>query len=291
MAAVCCGFSTISQAQLLQDKNNIQVDSVNLDILLDTAPVAAQKKLLKNKHNLEVQLNQLYLRKVLAKMAVIEGLDTQGMNAERLQAIKEKALFLLKLDALRRSNTKDYSKYAKQIYLVNQSDYPVVARVDAAHILISTKTLPDAEALAKAQEIRQQLMLGANFTELALKESDDKTVKTNKGEMGVFTRGQMVKPFSDAVFAMQVGEISEPVKTQYGYHIIKLNKKFPAGFQPFDEVKAGIISGLKKKDWETARAAYYEKLIKENEMKIDELAVDEFVIKKMKELTSEQKSQ
>ncbi|MBT4146108.1 MAG: hypothetical protein HOE45_04390, partial [Gammaproteobacteria bacterium] len=74
MAAVCCGFSTISQAQLLQDKNNIQVDSVNLDILLDTAPVAAQKKLLKNKHNLEVQLNQLYLRKVLAKMAVIEGL-------------------------------------------------------------------------------------------------------------------------------------------------------------------------------------------------------------------------
>ncbi|HIG65346.1 MAG TPA: hypothetical protein EYQ43_07295 [Methyloprofundus sp.] len=291
MAAVCCGFSTISQAQLLQDKNNIQVDSVNLDILLDTAPVAAQKKLLKNKHDLEVQLNQLYLRKVLAKMAVIEGLDKQGINAERLQAIKEKALFLLKLDALRRSNTKDYSKYAKQIYLVNQSDYPVVARVDAAHILISTKTLPDAEALAKAQEIRQQLMLGANFTELALKESDDKTVKTNKGEMGVFTRGQMVKPFSDAVFAMQVGEISEPVKTQYGYHIIKLNKKFPAGFQPFDEVKAEIISGFKAKDWETARTAYYEKLIKENEMKIDELAVDEFVIKKMKELNSEQKSQ
>lgn len=282
--ALCYGVASIAQAELLTDKQGNQVDNVNLEILLEKAPVHAQIKLLKNRARLNEQLEQLYLRAVLAEMAEKEGLDKQGLNGERLQAIKNNALFLLKLDALSKENKRDYTKYAKQIYQVNKENYPVEERVDAAHILISTKTLADAEALARAQAIRQQLMLGANFNQLALKESDDKSVKTNKGEMGVFTRGQMVKPFSDAVFAMQAGEISEPVKTQYGYHIIKLNKKFPAGFKTFDQVKAQIISDLRKKDWEKARTAYYEKLIKDNEMQIDEVAVDEFVRKKLEEL-------
>jgi len=279
-------LSSIAQAELVKDKNNNQVSNDNLEILLERAPVDAQRSLLKNKAQLNEQLEQLYLRKALAEMAVNEGLDKQGLNALRLEAIRNNALYLLKLDALRKSNKKDYTKYAQQIYLVNKADYPVAARVDAAHILISTKTLSDAEALAKAQEIRQQIVQGANFTELALKESDDKSVKNNNGEMGAFARDQMVKPFSDAVFAMQVGEISEPVKTQFGYHIIKLNKILPAGFQPFDEVKAGIIDKLELKDWETARAVFSAQLVKDNKMQINELAVDAFVVKKLDELDS-----
>ena len=285
--AVLYSFASIAQAELLSDKEENKIYDANLEVLLEKAPVKAQKQLLKNKKNLNQQLKQLYLRKVLAEMAIKEGLDKQGLNAERLQGIRENALFLLKLDALKKSNTKDYSKYAKQLYLVNKQDYPVDARVDAAHILISSKTLSDAEALEKAKQIRQQLMLGANFTELAIKESDDKTVKTNKGEMGIFFHKQMVKPFSDAAFAMQSGEISEPVKTQYGYHIIKLNKKIPAGFMSFEEVQASIINKLKAKDWENERTAFFDQLIKDNQMQIDETAVDEFVVKKLDELDSE----
>jgi len=288
--ALLSSLSSIVQAELLSDKNKNQISDSSLYILLDKAPATAQKQLLNNKKKLNEQLEQLYLRKVIAAMAVDDGLDKQGLNAERLLAIRENALFLLKLDALRRSNKKDYSKYAKQLYLVKQSDYPVPARVDAAHILISTKTLSDAEALKKAKDIRLQLMQGANFTDLAVKESDDKTVEKNKGEMGVFVKEQMVKPFSDAAFSMQPGEISEPVKTKYGYHIIKLNKKMPAGFRPFDEVKADIINTLKGKDWETTRAEFFAQIIKDNEMQIDEVAVDEFVVKKLDELDSESKS-
>ncbi len=284
--ALCYGFTAIAQAELVTDKQDHQIRNNNLEVLLEMAPVDAQIKLLNNKTQLNEQLEQLYLRKVLAEMAVNEGLDKQGLNAERLEAIRNEALYLLKLDALRKSNKKDYTKYAQQLYLVNQAEYSGAARVDAAHILISTKTLSDAEALAKAQEIRQQLMQGANFNELALKESDDKTVKKNKGEMGAFTSEQMVKPFSDAVFAMQVGEISEPVKTKYGYHLIKLNKIILAGVKPFDEVKAGIINKLEVKDWETARTAFFAQIVKENEMQIEELAVDAFVSKKLEELES-----
>lgn len=287
MIAVCCSLSTIAQAELLTDKNKVQVDDIYLEILLDRASVDAQKKLLSSKSQLREQLEQLYLRKILAEMAVKEGLDKQGINAERIAAIRENALYLLKLDDLSKDNTKDYSKYAKQIYLVTQDAYPVEARIDAAHILVSTKTLSDAEALEKAANIRRQLMLGANFSELALKESDDKSVKINLGQMGTFTRVQMVKPFSDKAFTMQEGELSEPVKTQYGFHIILLNKKFPAGVRPFDEVKAGIINKLRQKDWEIARTSFYQQVMKDNEMQIDQLAVDEFVKKKLIELNSQ----
>lgn len=273
---------------LVSDKDDNKVSNTNLEILLERAPVDAQKNLLENRKNLEAQLEKLYLRDVLAQMAVKEGLDKEGINAERLLAIRNQALYLLKLDALRKSNKKDYSKYAKQVYLVSKADYSVQERIDVAHILISIKDQTDAEALEKAQKIRGKIMLGADFSTLALAESDDKSVKSNKGELGTFTTDKMVKPFSDAALAMQPGDISEPVKTIYGYHIIKLNNKMPAGVKSFEEVKASIIDKLKAKDWEITRKEFFEQLKKDKKMQIDEKAVDEFVSKKFEEFDSQQ---
>lgn len=284
--ALLYACASIVRAELINDKENNRVSNLDLEVLLEIAPANPQKKLLKNKEKLTEQLEQLYIKKVLAQMAVAEGLDKEPMNAARLTAIMDNALFLLKLDALKKSSTKDYSKYAKQIYQVNKDDYPVKERIDAAHILIATKERSDAEALEKAKKIRLQLMQGANFTEVAVKESDDKSVKNNQGELGTFTRDQMVKPFSDTAFAMRVGELSEPVKTKFGYHIIKLNKKMSSGVKPYEEVKVAIIDKLKKADWEKDRAAFYQQVKDNNEMKIDELAVDEFVMKKLDELSA-----
>lgn len=288
--ALLYSFTSISQAELVSlvsDKDDNNVNNINLEILLERAPVNAQKQLLKNKKKLDFQLEQLYFRDVLAKMAVQEGLDKEGLNAERLLAIRNQALYLLKLDALRKSNKRDYSTYAKQIYLVNKADYPVAERIDAAHILISTKNLTDVEALEKARKIRAKLMLGADFSTLALAESDDKSVKTNKGELGTFTTDKMVKPFSDAAYAMQPGEVSEAIKTKFGYHIIKLNNKMPAGIKSFEEVKTSIINKLKAKDWEIARKEFFEQLKKKNKMQIDDKAVDGFVAKKLEEFDSQ----
>ena len=279
-----CSFISVAHADLVKDKNNNKVTSVDLEVLLETAPLEAQGSLLNNKSKLKAQLEQLYLREALARMAVEEGLDKQGINAARLEFIRNNALFKLKLDALSKENKRDYTKYARQIYLVNQADYPVAERVDVAHILVSTKELSDTEALEKAQKIRLEVMQGANFSELANRESDDKSVIKNGGELGVFSRDKIVKPFADVAFSMRKGEISEPVKTRYGYHIIKLNKKLPAGYKAFDDVKKEIITKLKKKDWDIKRDEFYAQLLKENEMQIDDQAVDEFVKKRLGEL-------
>jgi peptidyl-prolyl cis-trans isomerase C len=109
-------------------------------------------------------------------------------------------------------------------------------RVKARHILIRAqgsplpvrpgqKDLPETEALAKAQEVRKKIEGGADIAELARSESDDTTSGPMGGDLGFFGRNQMVPPFEEAAFAMKAGELSQPVKTPFGYHIIKIEAR------------------------------------------------------------------
>jgi peptidyl-prolyl cis-trans isomerase C len=109
-------------------------------------------------------------------------------------------------------------------------------RVSAHHILIRMKDTPvpvrpgqkdltEQEALAKAQDIRKQLAAGADFAKLAEAESDDTGSGSKGGDLGFFQHGQMVPAFEQAAFTLKPGEISQPVKTQFGYHIIRLDAR------------------------------------------------------------------
>jgi parvulin-like peptidyl-prolyl isomerase len=84
------------------------------------------------------------------------------------------------------------------------------------------------EALARITEIKKQLDAGADFATLAKQYSEDTGTKDQGGELGWFGRGQMVKEFEDAAFALQPGQVSDPVKTQFGYHLIKVEERDPA---------------------------------------------------------------
>jgi parvulin-like peptidyl-prolyl isomerase len=106
------------------------------------------------------------------------------------------------------------------------------------------KDLTDAEALAKAQDIRKQILAGADFATLAKAESDDAGSGAKGGDLGKFKHGQMVPAFDQAAFSLPIGELSEPVKTQFGYHIIKITAR---NAKTFDEAKPQIEKELKPK--------------------------------------------
>lgn len=99
--------------------------------------------------------------------------------------------------------------------------------VDASHILIMVQrnATPEVEAekLKKINEIRQEIIAGKDFNEAAVQYSEDPSAKNNKGSLGYFTAFQMVVPFENAAFNTPVGEVSEPVKSAYGYHILKVH--------------------------------------------------------------------
>jgi parvulin-like peptidyl-prolyl isomerase len=106
------------------------------------------------------------------------------------------------------------------------------------------KDLTDEEALAKAQDLRKKILAGADFATLAKAESDDTSSGTKGGDLGTFKHGQMVPAFDQAAFSLPVGELSEPVKTQFGYHIIKITSR---NAKTFEEAKPLIEKDLKPK--------------------------------------------
>jgi peptidyl-prolyl cis-trans isomerase C len=126
-------------------------------------------------------------------------------------------------------------------------------QIRARHILIrfhgssvpvkpGGKDLSDTEALAKAQDLEKQLKAGADFAKLATDESDDTGSARMGGDLGVFPHGRMVPSFDEAAFKMKAGEISDPVKSQFGYHIIKVES---IQNKTFDEVKPEIEKKLR----------------------------------------------
>jgi peptidyl-prolyl cis-trans isomerase C len=120
-----------------------------------------------------------------------------------------------------------YYEAHKSEYLQFHVYHILIRGMGPAPLPPGQKGLTDAEALAKALEVRQKLVQGADFAELALAESDDSGSKSKGGDLGFVKRGQSVPSFEDAAFALPVGELSQPVKTIYGYHLIKVTEIKP----------------------------------------------------------------
>ncbi len=155
----------------------------------------------------------------------------------------------------------------KDYYEKNKDKYTQEEQVRAKHILISParKNISDDEAKKLAEKIYNQLKKGADFDKLAKKYSDDPGTKDKGGDLGFFPKGRMVKPFEDAAFSLKVGQISKPVKTRFGYHIIKVTGRKKAKTYTLDEVKEEIRSILKSKKAEelaNKKAKDFEQLAK-----------------------------
>lgn len=141
---------------------------------------------------------------------------------------------------------------ARKYYDEHQSEFGAPEERQAAHILVTAAAAaPQAEqdaAKAKAEQLLQQVRLNpTKFAELAKQNSQDPGSAANGGDLGFFGRGMMVKPFEDAAFALkQQGEITALVKSDFGYHIIKLLSVKPARLLPFDEARESIIDKLRR---------------------------------------------
>lgn len=153
------------------------------------------------------------------------------------------------------STAKVSDKDAEEYYNQNKERFTTEPTVNASHILVDSEE--------KALAILASIKAGETSFEDAARENSTCPSKANGGNLGDFGRGQMVPEFDAAVFAMEIGQISEtPVQTQFGYHLIKLNSKSEASEMPFAEIAGEIKNALLQ---EKQRAAYESKI---NQLKI-----------------------
>jgi peptidyl-prolyl cis-trans isomerase D len=136
-------------------------------------------------------------------------------------------------------------------YNENSELYSTPEQVRASHILFKTAGKNEAEVRAKAEQVLKQVKEGGDFAALAKKNSDDEASAKNGGDLDFFSRGKMVPEFDAAAFSLEPGQISDLVKSQYGFHIIKVTDKKPASTRPLDEVRPQIAEEL---GWQAAQA-------------------------------------
>ena len=138
-------------------------------------------------------------------------------------------------------------------YDVNLPQYQTPGQVRASHILLRVDGDDDDAVAARAAALAAEARGGADFAELAREHSEDETNAESGGDLGSFGRGRMVPEFENAAFAMAAGEISDPVRSPFGFHVIQVTEKQEEVTQPFAEVR-GAIENVLKRERSSARA-------------------------------------
>ncbi|HLC56399.1 MAG TPA: peptidylprolyl isomerase [Candidatus Nanoarchaeia archaeon] len=179
----------------------------------------------------------------------------QGYTVEELKKILGDRLYINKL-LEKKLNIVITNEEAKKFFDENKADLEEKEQIKASHILVKTEE--------EATDIEKQLKEGKQFTELANQYSIDPGSNKTGGELGFFPKGVMVKEFEDAAFKLNINEVSNPVQTQFGYHIIKVTDKKPAKEANYDELKDKIKDYLKQQRLTEESKTYVEDLYNKN---------------------------
>jgi len=185
-------------------------------------------------------------------------LTKEQMNEEIRTGVQINKLVLASMGG----KTKPTNKEINTFYQKNKDKFQMPESLHARHILVAKAAGDDEktreEKKAKADDLRKQLLGGADFAETALKSSDCPS-KQAGGDLGAFPRGQMVKPFEDAAFSQKKGEIGPVVETDFGYHIIQVLEKNNSKTMDLDsEMKEKILTFLSQQKQQEA----FERLVK-----------------------------
>lgn len=202
-------------------------------------------------------------------------------NKSRYQEPERRSVRYALLDANRiKAATTVSDDELKRAYNDNIAQFSVPERVHVEHILLFTRGMTTdaqiAEVQKRAEDVLKELKKGAKFEDLAKKYSEDTQTKDKGGDLGWLTKGQTVPSFEKAAFGTAKGAISDVVKTEYGFHIIKVLDKETAHTLPFEEVKAQLLVNAKANKGEADANALSDKIAarvrQSNKIPLDELA-------------------
>ena len=212
-------------------------------------------------------LDTMVIRELILQQASKDGLDKGPEIEEKLQDLKKRLIVESFLKKKVETESKVSDEDLKTFYEQNKDKFKTGEQVKASHILVKT----DKEA----KEILAKIKAGGNFEELAKKNSVDSSAAKG-GDLGWFGKGSMVPAFEKAALALKEGQVSDIVKSDFGYHIIKLTGKRAAGIRPLDEVKEQIKGAIMP----TKQQEVFQK-IKEELKKSAKITVKEDVLNSM----------
>ncbi len=240
-AAAAIAFGGAAYAKTYATVNGEKITDQDLKFILHSLGGVDFKKLPKDRQ--KKIIDQAIERKLLSEKAIKDGIEKDPVYKQTLESIKRD----LALEIWMKKQYGEISvteKEAKEFYKKNADKFKRPELVKARHILVKTEK-EAKEIIKELKKAGKGKKLEEKFIELAKKKSVGPSGK-NGGELGWFDKKQMVKEFSEAAFKLKKGEFTtKPVKTQFGYHVIYVEDKKPAGQIEYDKVQDSIIAQLK----------------------------------------------
>jgi peptidyl-prolyl cis-trans isomerase C len=225
-------------------QGDVVVTHAELDAAFARIPLIYRMNFIRNGEKVDQLVRSLINNKLIGAAAAQDGFDQDPIVVNRMKLTAEKELADAWLDhVVEKAPQADYEALAQENYLANPENFQTPEMVDVSHILISSETRPEEDALEEATRLRNELMQDPGlFDEYVMTYSEDPARVNNNGRYSQMTRGQMVQPFEEMAFSMTVpGSISELVETSYGFHILRLNAQIPPATIPFEQVKAQLV--------------------------------------------------
>lgn len=225
---------TSKNAKVLATVNGVNITSDDFDREVKALPeyIRAMADTPQGKKEM---LDTLVMRELILQQAAKDGVDKSKEVEEKMAELKKRIIVDTYLKKKLETSAKISDEELKSFYEKNLDKFKAADQVRASHILVKTEQ--------EAKDILAQLKGGAKFEELAKTRSIDSSASKG-GDLGWFGKGNMVPVFEKTVFGLKEGETSGIVKSEFGYHIIKLTGKRSAGTRPLEEVKEQIRAAL-----------------------------------------------
>lgn len=227
--------------------NGVPIPQARMDFVMKMQQAQGQK----DSPDMRKQLREaLITREIVTQEAVKKGLDKSVDYQTQMDLAKQQVLVNAFIEDYLKTHEPTEADLKAEYEAVRKEQFdPNAKEYKARHILVKTPQKDDPKAAAaakkKAETLLARLQKGAKFEDLARKNSDDEGSKAKGGELDWTDGGNLVKPFADAMKAMSKGETSKtPVRTQYGFHIIRIDDVRDPQFPPYEQVKDEVAKQL-----------------------------------------------
>ena len=284
-ATICVTTNLLAQAVvtppvptptiLARGPSGLVITSADVSADMARLPEETRRIIQGKPESLQQLASNLMVRRVLALEASQSAVAQSPAVVATLGLARDRVLSdarLAQMDAQNAPSDAAIENYARQVYLTNPEKFARPAQTRARHILI-TKTGP--ESLQKANALLVQLKGGASFEDLAKANSADPGSAAKGGDLGFFAAGNMVRPFEDGLNKLaKAGDLSEPVESQFGYHIIRLEERREKGRQSFDDVRAQLVGEARNAILSEARLLKVQAMMKD--VSFDEASIGAF---------------
>jgi peptidyl-prolyl cis-trans isomerase C len=249
------------EARLLMDGPATRITTADVNADAQRMPEDVRPVILSQPQQVQQIVSNLYVRRALADDAEKQGLGKTPEVQAVLRLARDKVLSDAWIEQVRersRLPAQVAEGQARSLYNAKPERFELAEQVQVRHILVAGDA---PESKAKAEELLAQLKTGADFAELAKANSSDKGSGAKGGDLGYFSRGRMVPEFDKVAFALdKPGALSDLVKTQFGYHILRLEGRKPAGTKPYLEVREQLLAEVQDKAAQDAITAEADKL-------------------------------